>query len=122
MLIKNRDALNCPDCGRVFELLPGDHSKDGDPCPSDDCVSHRYAKADRAYEVYNFGAGVTVVDSDNWDTTDLDDFTKIVYVAYDEFPDSDSQKVSFHVRFDNSGCIDDVYALEMRNGNEIGYR
>lgn len=86
-------------------------------------VHDRRLLADRAFEEFNFGEGVTVVNHDNWNTDDKDNYTKIVYVAYSEDPaDADSHKVSFHARFDANGRLDDVYALEMEHGNEIGCR
>lgn len=72
---------------------------------------------------YEFGEGVTVVEQDNWNTDDPTDYTKIVYVAYDDdAANADSHKVSFHVRFTADGFIDDAYALEMEGGNDIGSR
>lgn len=79
--------------------------------------------AEDEVESYDFGDGVTVVAQDGWDTSDLDDLTKIVYVAFDDDKaEDDSHKVSFHVRFDAAGAVDDVYALEMAHGNDIGSR
>lgn len=79
--------------------------------------------ADRAFEAYNFGEGVSVVASDCWNTDDENDYTKIVYVAYiDDHADADSHKVSFHVRFNGNSQVEDAYALEMEHGNDIGCR
>jgi len=51
------------------------------------------------------------------------DFTKVAYASYDEDIESaDSHKISFHVRFLSNGDIDEVYALEMERGNDIGSR
>ena len=91
--------------------------------PSTDDLTRREEVADDEVASYNFGEGVKVVAMDGWDTSDLNDLTKIVYVEYDDDkPDDDSHKVSFHVRFDAEGAVDDAYALEMRHGNDIGSR
>lgn len=46
-----------------------------------------------------------------------------MYIQYDDDAENaDSHKVSFHVRFDEAGRVDDVYALETEHGNEIGQR
>lgn len=83
----------------------------------------RQSTADDEFAKYNFGEGVTVEESDGWNTDDKDDYTKIVYVSYDDdAPEDDSHKVSFHVRFTPDGKVDDVYALEMERGNDIGSR
>ena len=55
--------------------------------------------ADLELEQYDFGTGVVVVGQGTWDTSDANDFTKIVYVEFDDTPSEDSQKVSFNVRF-----------------------
>ena len=79
--------------------------------------------ADDEFEHYDFGEGVQVCASDNWDKNDAHDFTKIVYVRFDDdAPNEDSERVSFHVRFAPDGSVNDVYGLLMRNGSEIGSR
>lgn len=81
------------------------------------CVS----MADDVLHSYQFGEGVTVVEQDNWNTDDKNDFTKIVYVHYDDdLQDADSHKVSFHVQFKMDGTIEEVYGLEIDSGNYIG--
>ena len=81
------------------------------------------AKADEILAAYLFGNEVTVVDHDNWNTDDPEDFTKIVYVSYEDSPpEADSHKVSFHVRFDKSESVTDGYALDMAKGCDIGCR
>lgn len=77
--------------------------------------------ADTAFEGYDFGEGVTVADSDSWNNDDPLDLTKIVYVNFDESLDADSEKVSFHVRFDSNGQVLEVYALLISNGDYIGH-
>lgn len=83
----------------------------------------RAVLADAEFERYDFGGGVTVVAHDNWDKADVDDFTKIVYIAADDDPpDADSERVSFHVRFNADGTVSDAYGLLMHNGSDIGFR
>jgi hypothetical protein len=84
---------------------------------------NRESLADQEFEAYEFGDGVTVSESDNWDKNDPEDFTKIVYITCEgDLPDADSERVSFHVRFNDDGTIDDAYGLLMRTGAEIGSR
>lgn len=84
--------------------------------------TQRSLAADAVLAAFNFG-DTTVVGQDSWDTTDQNDFIKIVYVQYQEdLPDADSHKISFHVRFNQAGEVDDAYALEMEHGNDIGCR
>lgn len=83
----------------------------------------KIAMADEEFERYGFGSDVTVVAHDNWNRDDPLDFTKVVYVRFPDMPpEADSEKLSFHVRFLVDGDIEEVYALEMRHGNEIGER
>lgn len=89
----------------------------------DDSESKREALADDEFESYNFGEGVTVSQSDNWDKNEADDLVKIVYVTFDDdLPDADSSKISFHVRFNPDGSVDDAYGLDMESGNDVGFR
>ena len=86
-------------------------------------LEEREALADAEFAQYDFGDGVTVSESDNWDRNDAADFTKIVYITCDDdAPDADSERVSFHVRFKADGTVDDAYGLLMRNGGDIGTR
>ena len=79
------------------------------------------ALADAVFSAYKFGEGVTVIEYDNWDTSDPLDFIKIVYARYDDDPtDVDSHKISFHVRFAKEGNVNDVYGLDMDSGNDVG--
>ena len=84
-------------------------------------VASRSDIADAEFERYDFGPDVTVLQSDNWDTSDKDDLTKIVYIEGDS-QDEDSERISFHVRFNPDGTVDDAYGLLMRNGADIGNR
>ena len=86
-------------------------------------IEQREALADAEFAQYQFGDAVTVSESDNWDKNDVADFTKIVYITCDDdAPDADSERVSFHVRFNADGTVDDAYGLLMRNGSDIGLR
>lgn len=96
---------------------------------SDNDMAARQAEASAVFERYKFGAddcddgNVTVVDHDNWSMDDKNDFTKVVYVRYRDDPaDADSHKISFHVRFNQAGEVEDAYALETEHGNDIGCR
>jgi hypothetical protein len=84
----------------------------------------RIATADDEFASYQFGDDVRIVDSDNWDKTDLQDFTKIVYFenSDDAQGDTDSERLSFHVRFDDEGKVSEAYGLLMKTGAEIGRR
>ena len=74
------------------------------------------------YEKYDFGSGVVVTDSEGWGKDGTSDFTKIVYVEFDDEPSEASHRISFHVKFkDNSEEVEDVYGLLMSNGSEIGH-
>jgi len=91
-------------------------------------IDDRDAKADNAFESYLFGYDTTVdmvdiIDCVAWNKDDKNDFTKIVYASYKDDPEnSDSHKISFHVRFNDDGGVEDVYALEVKSGNNIGCR
>jgi hypothetical protein len=86
-------------------------------------IEQREALADSEFEQYQFGDGVTVSEHDNWCKDDLADFTKMVYITCDgDAPDADSERVSFHVRFNADGTVSDAYGLLMRSGSDIGFR
>jgi hypothetical protein len=81
--------------------------------------------ADDALESFDFGVGVTFVDSDGWERSTYDgkdDWTKVVYVeCCDDAPDDDSHKVSFHVAFvEGTATLDEAYAYWCDSGAEIG--
>ncbi|MCL4222797.1 MAG: hypothetical protein KJZ65_15675 [Phycisphaerales bacterium] len=81
----------------------------------------RESMADALFEHYDFGDGVQVLNHGCWDSSDPLDFTKTVYVEYqDDAPDADSRKVSFHVRFTARGSALEAYALECDRGQDIG--
>ena len=78
--------------------------------------------AQEMYEKYDFGENVNVTDDEGWEKDRTSDFTKIVYVEFDDEPSESSHRVSFHVKFkDNSAEVEDVYGLLMSNGSEIGH-
>ncbi len=86
-------------------------------------IDKRIALAEEEFDQYEFGDGVTVASRDNWDVTDQNDLTLIVYInGDDDAPDADSERVSFHVRFNADGSVDDAYGLLIRNGSYIGFR
>lgn len=77
--------------------------------------------ADQQFESYNFGPGVTCLEHGNWNTDDPRDYTKMVYVSFDDGPEAaDSHRLSFHVRFDATGKDTEAYALDVDTGNEVG--
>ena len=79
-------------------------------------------KAETEYDQYEFGEGVTVVGCDGWDISDPKDLIRVVYAVFDDDkPGRNSHKLSFHVRFSDAG-VDEVYALSVDTGNEIGQR
>lgn len=79
--------------------------------------------ADDEFESYDFGEGATVAGFSGWNKDDPRDYTRMVYLSHeDSAPEADTERVSFHVRFDIDGNVDEVYGLEMRNGNQIGVR
>jgi len=78
--------------------------------------------AEQEFQVYDF-AGSEIVGIDGWDTSDPADITRVVYAKHpDDAPDASSNKVSFHVRLDDNGMVDEVYALDVDTGNEFGQR
>ncbi len=82
-------------------------------------------KAQALFENYDFGENLIVVDFDSWDVTPGDnDWIRIVYVQDSEKISQDCEKISFHVKWKSSDDldlhVDDVYALEIKHGQEIG--
>lgn len=76
--------------------------------------------ADQAFSAFDFGGDVEIVNSSGWDTSDPNDLTAIL--IGEEYGSSEPPfKISFHVRFDPEGKIDEVYALDMQSGNDIGF-
>jgi hypothetical protein len=86
-----------------------------------DVMDTREHLADDALAAYDFGPDLNVVGHDGWDSSDPADFTKIVYVEGEGAdPEQDSERLSFHVRFDHQGQVAEAYALCMRTGAEVG--
>ena len=81
------------------------------------------AQADAELSQYEFGDDIMIAGADGWDTSDVMDLTKIVYITgSDDPPDADSQKVSFHVVFNSVGGVEGAYGLLGRSGAHIGSR
>lgn len=68
--------------------------------------------ADDEFDAYRFGEDVTVLAHDNWNTDDPCDYTKIVHMQFnDDAPEAGPREISFHVRFNADGSVEDAYAL-----------
>lgn len=79
------------------------------------------AFAQAEFEKYDFGDGVAVHGHDLWETGDAANYTKLTYLEYPEDePDTESHKVTFHVRFTPDGTVAGSYALEIPGRNLIG--
>lgn len=80
----------------------------------------RQAIVDSAYEAYHFGSGAAAESADGWNFDGMSDVTRIACLDVGE---EGTVRVSFHVRFadDGSDRVEDVYALLMRKGGEIGH-
>jgi hypothetical protein len=107
----------------TIDLPKGRHMANEEVTQNKSTMELREALADEEFESYDFGEGVRVSESDNWCTDDPLDFTKIAYITCDgDDPDADSERVSFHVRFESNGSVSDAYGLLMKNGSDIGWR
>lgn len=74
-----------------------------------------------AFENYNFGENVSVVDMDGWENDGGNDFLRVVYVQDTIVEQSTSDKVSFHVVLNaDKTQVEEVYALMVTTGNMIG--
>jgi hypothetical protein len=86
------------------------------------------AKADDELTDYDFETEIMDMEhGSSWDDEkdgDEVDLNKVLYVNWEDDPEpnTDSTKVSFHVRFSKEGKVTDVYALDVETGNEIGKR
>lgn len=85
-------------------------------------IRHRGLEADAELSEYQFGAGVTVNTSNNWDRDDECDFTKVVYIRHNDVPLDAPECVSFHVRFHPNSTVSEVVGLLVKNGEQIGFR
>lgn len=112
-------ALVCSD-----EPLPAEGAPEA-PSVSDG-PGQQLAEADRAYEAYDFGEGVSVEDASGWNVSGMFNarhYSRIVCVRYASEPaDRPTRRVSFGVRFDEDGKLAEAYALSMDNGEAIGRR
>ncbi|WP_455233467.1 hypothetical protein [Geopseudomonas aromaticivorans] len=82
----------------------------------------RLMAAENAFANYQFGCIVLEVNA--WDTSEPEDWTRIIYVEPEDDAASeerDSERLNFHVRFKpGTGELDGAYALDMRTGAEVG--
>lgn len=79
----------------------------------------RHDVADRAFQAYDFGDSAKVESADGWESDSSRDVSRIVYLDDGE---NETFRVSFHVLFnpEDSTSIEDVYALVLNNGGQIG--
>lgn len=95
-------------------------------------LSRRLQMAQEAFADYDFGS-IEIVGDAGWDSSDSNDLTLIAYgtepqpfagdpdVPDREYaPDQESFRISFHVRFDKAGRLEEVCALDMKSGGELG--
>lgn len=125
-----KELLNCAELNvdelepETIELLGRAHKIVAFDTPKSK-ISFDSAKreiADKAFELYEFGESVIVMGTQSWDANDPLNITRIVFVGYDKTDvTADPERLSFHVRFNESGKAHEVYALDMKTGNEIGF-
>lgn len=78
----------------------------------------REAVANLNYLSYEFGYLIT--DSNGWDDTHSDDWTKVCYGEDDEL-DGERVRLALHVRFKPQAAEPtEAYALDLATGNKIG--
>lgn len=82
-----------------------------------DSVNAKEDLANKCFSSYVFSDSISTVDSQGWDRGDPLDFVKVAHVRFDD----SCHRLSFHVRFDAQGYVEDVYALDNKSGNEFGY-
>lgn len=91
------------------------------PAPGADDTLAREDAAQRAFEDYDFGDGISILDHRAWDTTDPRDYIKIAYAEYDgDQADTPERKISFHVVFGANGKVEDIYGLDVQTGEMLG--
>lgn len=80
----------------------------------------RAAKAEEMYQGYDFEEGATVATANGWESsTGSNEWSRAVFVEYEDA--SDSEKVVFHVHFeDGTAIVRDVWALN-RQGAIVGH-
>lgn len=80
-----------------------------------------------AFQNYNFGDDVMVVDQDGWQDDGSTDYIKVVYIEFDDEEENDdledtSEKVSFHVILnEDKSAVVESYALLVASGGVIGF-
>lgn len=85
-------------------------------------LSARQAAADDAFASFDFGDGVDCVDANGWDFSGPLDWTRVVYLEFDDDDASASTRAFFHARFTEQGDLDEVYALLADSGDFIGHQ
>lgn len=90
--------------------------------PTNDRLSapDRHAVADKAFQDYEFGAGVDVTDSGGWESVSSmagpEEMTRKVYVETEPEDDSSpSERLTFTVRFSKrDGSLEEAYAIDRK--------
>ena len=81
-------------------------------------VDKNRSLADAAFQLFDFDT-YEVVDHDGWEFSSPNLLSKVVYIAAEDSFEP-SERVTFNVTFYESGEINEVYALLMSNGMEVG--
>ena len=103
----------------VIRPLDALSSEPDSPCS----FSARQAASDDAFAAFDFGDGVDCVDANGWDSSDPLDWTRVVYLEFDDGGKDDASstvRAFSHVRFKENGELDEVYALLADSGCMIG--
>lgn len=91
-----------------------------------DIITIQRQKADIELANYNFGEDVVIDEVGSWsrDTSrEIDDWTCICYISFEEGGELGEDRVSFHVNFKaNTTSVLDAYAYLISNGGEIGWK
>lgn len=88
-------------------------------------TKNQIAQADSLLDTFEFGSDIEIVAQDAWDTSDPDDFIKVLYAidldkcTPDDDETYDSFRISFHVNFEKGEAIE-AYAYDVATGSEIG--
>jgi len=85
-------------------------------------MDERLQKADEVFSSYDFGKSVEVTDHQGWDTSEPNDFSKIVYIEPNDAGRADActDRLSFHVCFTPGGTLIEAFALDLRSGAKVG--
>lgn len=109
----------------AYSILAGISKENGLTKEQEDTLAmlsmemYKCERADQALDEYDFGDYEVVGQEALWDTSNPQDYIKVLYVAGQD--EEDSIRVSFHVRFNVAGEISECYALDMDSGDELGY-